>query len=80
MAQIIQFVVGLGACVTGLGSLVLYTNGILKSNDFKCHGEFSAAYFGIAILASYLLLFIKFYADSYREKQAARKAKAKKVE
>ena len=80
MAQIVQFVVGLGACVVALGSLALYANGALQWDGYKCHGEFSAAYFGIGILASYLLLFIKFYADSYREKQAARKGKAKKVQ
>ena len=79
-AQIVQFVVGLVACVVGLGSLTLYHNGLLVGHEYKCHGEFSAAYFGIGILMSYLLLFIKFYADSYREKQAARKAQAKKVE
>ena len=81
LAQIIQFVIGLAACVIGLGSLVLYVNGYgPEVGGYKCHGEFSAAYFGIGILLSYLVLFIKFYADSYREKQAAKRAKAKKVE
>ena len=54
MAQIVQFVVGLIACVVGLGSLTLYHNGVGSAawGGYKCHGEFSAAYFGIGILAS----------------------------
>lgn len=78
MAQIIQFVFGLAACVAGLGSLSLYVHGYgPEMGGYPCHGEFSAAYFGVGILASYLLLFIKFFFDSYGQKKAI---KNKKVE
>lgn len=39
----------------------------------SCHGTESAALFGCALLSSYLLLFIKFYIDTYKKPARGKK-------
>ena len=39
----------------------------------SCHGTESAAVFGCALLSSYLLLFIKFYIDTYKKPARGKK-------
>ncbi|KAK4536391.1 hypothetical protein CDCA_CDCA08G2416 [Cyanidium caldarium] len=57
--QIAQFVIDLVACSYAYGVHTVYGFG-------ACHGTPTGAYTGIAILASYLLLFVKFYIDTYK--------------
>ena len=39
-----------------------------------CHGTESAAVFGCVLLSSYLLLFIKFYVDTYKKPARGKKS------
>ena len=40
----------------------------------NCHGTESAAVFGCALLSSYLLLFIKFYIETYKKPARGKKS------
>jgi len=64
--QIIQFVIGISICVFGLFRRALH--GI-------CTGSWTGAIFAIAILSSYLFLFIRFYLEIYHLVPARNKAK-----
>lgn len=66
--QISQFVIDLAACGYAYGYYVRHGAG-------SCHGTVTGAYTGIAILFSYLLLFIKFYYDTYKGAIAGKKLK-----
>lgn len=72
MLQILQFVVALVGCTGGLVFRVLSQAGWLSS-DYYCRGEYSAAYFGLAVLATYLVLFVQLYNNNYRKKRRAGK-------
>jgi len=66
--QIVQFVVGVGACSYCYGKYLL--NGF----DYSlCYGTDTGAVTGIAILVSYLLLFIRFYFQTYSAKGSKQK-------
>jgi len=73
--QIIQFVVAVTSCLGGLIPRALWSLGFTWSP--ACHGEFLWSFFGVGVLASYLVLFVKLYQESYKEGKArAGKAKA----
>jgi hypothetical protein len=63
MLQIVQFVVGLIGCLGGLLPRTLFDLGVTSLP--RCHGEYEGAFFGIAVLATYLYLFIELYQKSY---------------
>lgn len=63
--QIIQFVVGLSGCVFILGSKCSVSLGLLPASYF-CHGHYYGAFFGVFIIASYLLLFIDLFQEKYK--------------
>lgn len=64
--QIIQFVIDLGFVY--FASYTYFTSTYFKwmPNAGKCAGEEFAAFSGIAILSSYLVLFISFYFATYK--------------
>lgn len=64
--QIVQFVVDITAHF-----IWLYYKG-----SCNCSGEMWVYYFGQFVIGSFLLLFIKFYYDSYKRAAAAKKKKA----
>jgi fatty acid elongase 3 len=66
--QISQFVIDLTACGYAYGYYVVYGWG-------SCYGTVTGAYMGIGILFSYLLLFIKFYIETYKGSKSATKLK-----
>jgi len=72
--QICQFIIGLGSILYPLTASVLSTYGI--AGYYKCHGEFSTAYFGTAILASYLFLFLHLYRKTYTSKSKSTPSRA----
>jgi hypothetical protein len=61
VAQIAQFVVVIAGC-----SLAL-TVGLLGGPG-ACHGDMFAGFFGVAVLLSYLVLFVRFYRQTYARK------------
>lgn len=74
MLQITQFVVALIGCCGGLTFKMLANLGILESTQYNCHGDYSIAIFGLGILATYLILFIDLYNNSYKKnKKGSRK-------
>jgi len=66
MLQIVQFVVGVVACVAVLSSRVAAVFGV--PGALPCHGHTYGAFFGIGILLSYLYLFIVFFRATYKPK------------
>jgi len=79
LCQIIQFVVGLIGCFGGLLPRTLHDLGY--SDTFsKCHGEYSASFFGIGIIFTYLVLFVRMYrSEAYKKRtEAALRAKKEK--
>jgi len=76
MLQIVQFVVALVGCFGGLLPRAFNDLGI--SWWPRCHGEYGGAFFGIGILATYLILFVNLYQASYKggkPKTASQRAK-----
>ncbi|KAG7194043.1 Fatty acyl-CoA elongase/Polyunsaturated fatty acid specific elongation enzyme [Scheffersomyces spartinae] len=78
--QIIQFVIDLAFVYFASGIKIMYVHfpeycDMTKFCD-DCAGTMTAAYSGVAILSSYLVLFIMFYIENYLKK--AKRAKAKK--
>ncbi|KAF2427579.1 elongation of fatty acids protein 3 [Tothia fuscella] len=65
--QIIQFVIDLGFVYFASWTYFTSTYWDWLPNSGKCAGEEFAAIAGICILSSYLLLFISFYAATYRK-------------
>jgi fatty acid elongase 3 len=63
-AQILQFVLSLAACGASMASQVLHTAGLDGYDD--CAGTWPGAVVGVAVLASYLALFIAFFRRSYK--------------
>ncbi|PVV04625.1 hypothetical protein BB560_000867 [Smittium megazygosporum] len=71
--QIVQFVIDLGFvyfCIYTYYAHEVYT--FLPSIG-KCSGSLKAAYFGCAIISSYLLLFVKFFFDTYSKNHSPSK-------
>eukprot|EP01118_Nematostelium_gracile_P010034 TRINITY_DN3417_c0_g1_i1.p1 TRINITY_DN3417_c0_g1~~TRINITY_DN3417_c0_g1_i1.p1 ORF type:complete len:286 (+),score=52.24 TRINITY_DN3417_c0_g1_i1:82-939(+) len=64
--QIIQFVFDLGVVYYSYGVWLGHTH-FGWDVSYKCHGTSVAAWAGCGLLSSYLLLFIKFYFDTYKE-------------
>mmetsp|Transcript_14726 Transcript_14726/g.31564 ORF Transcript_14726/g.31564 Transcript_14726/m.31564 type:complete len:277 (+) Transcript_14726:66-896(+) len=73
--QILQFVIDVMACAYAYGVFI-----IGGFNYDKCYGTQTGAITGILILASYLLLFVRFYVETYQKPQAKKVAGAKKGE
>mmetsp|Transcript_4849 Transcript_4849/g.14622 ORF Transcript_4849/g.14622 Transcript_4849/m.14622 type:complete len:275 (+) Transcript_4849:224-1048(+) len=70
--QIIQFVIGVGAAVYCYGKY------LLSNFDYsKCNGTDVGAVTGIAILVSYLILFVQFYFQTYKSKESRGKIQKK---
>lgn len=69
--QILQFVIDLGFVY--FASYTYFTSTYFPSmpNKGRCAGEEFAAFSGMAILSSYLLLFISFYLATYRKEGAS---------
>jgi len=67
MMQIVQFVAAVAACLFVLSSRILYDFGVPFT--YRCHGDYFGACFGVAILLSYLYLFIVFYRSNYKDKR-----------
>jgi fatty acid elongase 3 len=71
--QIIQFVIDLGFVYFASYTYFTYTYWPFMPNYGQCSGEEFAAIAGICILSSYLLLFISFYAATYRKPASKQK-------
>jgi len=70
--QIIQFIVALTGCILAFGSRVASLQlHILPVDQYGCWGTSGGAYVGIAIIASYLYLFIVLYKKMYARKKVA---------
>ncbi|RDW78497.1 elongation of fatty acids protein [Coleophoma crateriformis] len=74
--QIIQFVIDLGFVYFASYTYFTSTYWPWMPNAGKCAGEEFAAFSGMGIISSYLLLFISFYAATYKKggKKTGRKA------
>ncbi|KAH8997301.1 elongase of fatty acids ELO [Lactarius akahatsu] len=72
--QIVQFVVDLHLVYFGTYSYFASTYWPHLPVLGTCHGTESAAVFGCALLSSYLLLFIKFYIDTYKKPARGKKS------
>jgi fatty acid elongase 3 len=72
MLQIVQFVAALTGCILAFGARIL-SNGLhlIDESVFGCHGTYEGAYVGIAVIASYLYLFLVMYNHTYSKKQKA---------
>ena len=72
--QIVQFVLDVAVCA--IASYRLLLNGPLMAQG-GCWGTPLGAVTGVAILSSYLVLFLRFYAQNYvRRREGKAKAKA----
>ncbi|KAF8506698.1 elongase of fatty acids ELO [Russula emetica] len=71
--QIVQFVVDLHLVYFGTYSYFAAAYWPELPVLGSCHGTESAALFGCALLSSYLLLFIKFYIDTYKKPARGKK-------
>lgn len=79
--QITQFVIALIACLSGFSLRVMHdTVGTVNLPGFEqpfkvlqCHGGYAGAFFGIFILFSYLILFVRFYDNTYKQAGKAHK-------
>jgi hypothetical protein len=69
MLQIVQFVIDLGFVYFASYTYFSSTYFPGAPNMGKCAGEEFAAFAGMGILSSYLLLFISFYLATYRKEQ-----------
>ena len=70
--QIIQFVIDLGFVYFASWTYFTSTYFPYLPNMGKCAGEEFAAFAGMGILSSYLLLFISFYAATYKKEGLAK--------
>lgn len=73
--QIIQFVIDLFVIYFCTYTHFAYAYSALPTFG-DCAGSENAAFFGCALLSSYLLLFINFYAKTYKKDAAAKKVQA----
>jgi fatty acid elongase 3 len=71
--QIVQFVVDLHLVYFGTYSYFVSSYWPQLPSLGTCHGTESAAVFGCVLLSSYLLLFIKFYIDTYKKPARGKK-------
>ncbi|KOS13680.1 fatty acid elongase [Malassezia pachydermatis] len=77
--QILQFVIDVAVCVYGIYHHYAPQAKINLPYVRYCHGEPAAAFSGLAILVSYLFLFILFYKKTYK-KPAKASVSAKKMQ
>jgi hypothetical protein len=65
VAQIAQFVIDVAVCV---GAFVVKTAAVAGFSGFpNCHGTYDGCVFGVFILVSYLVLFLRFYDETYSD-------------
>jgi fatty acid elongase 3 len=64
--QIVQFCIALTACSVAM-AMRYYS--AYTGHGYFCHGTWAGSYFGVGILLSYLVLFMKLYADLYYQKK-----------
>jgi len=70
--QIIQFLIALVASVGALLTRIIWVVAPTHSGwGAPCHGSWFEAAFGLAIIASYLYLFMQLYKDRYKKKEDA---------
>ncbi|WFD20282.1 very-long-chain 3-oxoacyl-CoA synthase [Malassezia caprae] len=72
--QIVQFVIDVAVCVYGIYNHYTSKYASWIPHVRYCHGRPPAAFSGLAILASYLFLFIIFYKDTYKTAPSKKKA------
>lgn len=67
--QIIQFVFALIGCFGGFVPRLMheFSNG---ARGYNCHGNVTGGWIGVGILFSYLLLFIRFYQQTYQQRRS----------
>ena len=73
--QIVQFVIDLGFVYFASWTYFTSTYFPWLPNKGRCAGEEFAAFAGIGILSSYLLLFISFYAATYKKEVKSSKGR-----
>jgi len=78
MLQIFQFVIDLGFVYFASYTYFASTYFQWMPNAGKCAGEEFAAFAGMGILSSYLLLFISFYFATYRKEQKSGKVRPRR--
>ena len=76
--QIIQFVIDLGFVYFASYTYFTSTYFTYMPNMGRCAGEEFAAFAGMGILSSYLLLFISFYAATYKKERKDLKSKGRR--
>jgi len=74
--QITQFVIDLGFVYFASYTYFTYTYFPWMPNAGKCAGEEFAAFAGMIILSSYLVLFLGFYAATYKKPQKKGRGRA----
>lgn len=71
--QIVQFVIDVVVCIYGIYHHYIHLYAPWMPYVRYCHGEPAAAFSGLGILVSYLVLFIFFYRDTYKKAPKADK-------
>lgn len=71
--QIVQFVIDVVVCIYGIYHHYVHLYAPWLPYVRYCHGEPAAAFSGLGILVSYLVLFIFFYRDTYKKAPKADK-------
>jgi hypothetical protein len=75
LLQIVQFVVALCGCILAVSSRIFaITLRVLPVEQYGCWGTYGGAWVGIAIIASYLYLFIVLFRAKYDKKGVASSA------
>jgi len=73
-AQISQFIVVLVMSMPPFSFRISHDLGLASSP--RCTGTYEATFFGIGIIASYLLLFMRLYGDTYKAKSQRKASRA----
>lgn len=77
--QIVQFILDLAVCYYAYGRAALSHFGFLDPS-MTCHGDLLYGFFGVALLTSYLHLFVDLYFKMYKGARKDKPAKETKKE